>query len=594
MSSSANQPEALPAAWPSYKRLLGYAFRYRPLLLAAVVGMVLDAACGASFIKLMEPLVNEAFVEQNAQAGIILPLIIVSLFLLRGIATFATDYGMARAGRSVVRDLRQALMAKYLRLRGERFDAEPVQVMVSRLNFDTEQVAQASSDALKVMVTDSLYIIALLTVMLTQSVKVTLTMLVAAPVIALIVSTVGKRYRRLNREIQTGVGDMAHRAEQTLYAQQEVKLYGAQSSELKRYGGQADRLLGLHTRVEATRAMSSSTVQLLAAIALAVIVYVASGEAQANRLNAGQFVSLMTAMMALLPSLKRITTVQSQLSRGVTAAQRIFAVLDLEEEVDQVGQPLARAKGELVFEQVSVRYTKQEGDALSGISFCAKPGTVTAIVGRSGSGKTTLVRLIPRFYQPTAGRILLDGQPLEDYSLADLRRQIAMVGQQVILFDDSVAANIGFGRRDADPEALRRAADIANASEFIDELSEGMDSAIGDRGSRLSGGQRQRLAIARAVLKDAPILILDEATAALDSRSERLVQAALDRLIPERTTLIIAHRLATVEHADQVLVLDQGCLVEQGTHAELLAKNGLYAQLYRLQFREPQSAEAQS
>ena len=594
MSSGENRQEALPAAWPSYKRLLGYAFQYRPLLLAAVVGMVLDAACGASFIKLMEPLVNEAFVEQNAKAGIILPIVIVGLFLLRGIATFATDYGMARAGRSVVRDLRQALMAKYLRLRGERFDVEPVQVMVSRLNFDTEQVAQASSDALKVMVTDSLYIIALLTVMLTQSVKVTLTMLVAAPVIALIVGTVGKRYRRLNREIQTGVGDMAHRAEQTLYAQQEVKLYGAQASELKRYGGQADRLLGLHTRVEATRAMSSSTVQLLAAIALAVIVYVASGEAQANRLNAGQFVSLMTAMMALLPSLKRITTVQSQLSRGVTAAQRIFAVLDLEEESDRSGEPLTRAKGELEFEQVGVRYASQEGNALSGISFRAKPGTVTAIVGRSGSGKTTLVRLIPRFYQPTAGRILLDGKPLEDYSLADLRRQIAMVGQQVILFDDSVAANIGFGRPDAEPAALRGAAEIANASEFIDELSEGMDSPIGDKGSRLSGGQRQRLAIARAVLKDAPILILDEATAALDSRSERLVQAALDRLIPDRTTLIIAHRLATVEHADQVLVLDQGHLVEQGTHAELLAKNGLYAQLHRLQFREPQSAEAQA
>lgn len=590
MSVEPDSSQALPAAWPSYKRLLGYAFRYRPLLAAAVVGMVLDAACGASFIKLMEPLVNETFVKQSPEAGIVLPLVIVGLFLLRGMATFATDYGMARAGRSVVRDLRQALMAKYLRLRGERFDAEPVQVMVSRLNFDTEQVAQASSDALKVMVTDSLYIIALLTVMLTQSLKVTITMLVAAPVIALIVSTVGKRYRRLNREIQTGVGSMAHRAEQTLYAQQEVKLYGAQPSELKRYGNQADRLLGLHTRVEATRAMSSSTVQLLAAMALAVIVYVASGEAQAGRLNAGQFVSLMTAMMALLPSLKRITTVQSQLSRGVTAAQRIFSVLDLEEEQDTGSRPLQRARGELRFEQVGVRYASQDGQALADVSFVAKPGTVTAIVGRSGSGKTTLVRLIPRFYEPSSGRVLLDGHPLSDYNLADLRRQIAMVGQQVILFDDSVAANIGFGRAEADDTALREAADIANASEFIDEMPDGMQAEIGDKGSRLSGGQRQRLAIARAVLKDAPILILDEATAALDSRSERLVQAALDRLIPDRTTLIIAHRLSTVEHADQVLVLDQGRLVEQGTHAELLARGGLYAQLHRLQFRESMAA----
>jgi subfamily B ATP-binding cassette protein MsbA len=294
----------------------------------------------------------------------------------------------------------------------------------------------------------------------------------------------------------------------------------------------------------------------------------------------------MTSMMALLPSLKRITTVQSQLSRGIAAAQKIFAVLDAEEEPDHGRLALPRARGEIEFRRVAVRYAEDGPAALSDISFSARPGTVTAIVGRSGSGKTTLVRLLPRFYQPSEGLVLLDGQPLADYRLADLRRQIALVGQQVVLFDDSVAANIAMGRDAFDPEAVRRAADIANASEFINQLPSGLEAEIGDKGGRLSGGQRQRLAIARAVFKDAPILILDEATAALDSASEQLVQAALDKLIPDRTTFVIAHRLSTVELADQVLVLDQGRLVEQGSHAELLARGGLYAALYRMQFRE--------
>ena len=576
----------LPDAWTSYHRLLKLSWRYWSLLAIAVLGMVIEASAGAGFIALMQPLVDETFVARNPNAGMLLPLAIVGIFLLRGAATFVTDYGMARAGRSVVRDLRHAMMAKYLSLPSTAFDREPVPVLVSRLNYDTEQVAQASSDALKTIVTDTLLIILLLGQMFLLSPKVTLTMLVVGPAIGLIVAVVGRRYRRINRSIQEGVGGMAHRAEQILAAQQEVKVYGAQQAELARYGKLADRLLGLYTKVEATRALSSSSVQLLAAVALAVIVYLAGQEASAGRMSPGQFVQLMTAMMALLPSLKRITTVQAQLARGVAAAQSIFRVLDTPEETDAGQRDLARARGELRFEQVSLRYPGQDRSTLQDISFVAKPGTVTAIVGRSGSGKTSLVRLIPRFYEPDAGRILLDGHPLSEYRLADLRRQIALVGQRVMLFDDSVAANIAYGFELADETALRHAAGIANALEFIDRLPEGLQAPIGDNGSRLSGGQRQRLAIARAVLKDAPVLILDEATAALDAESETLVQAALDRLIPDRTTLVIAHRLTTVEHADQVLVLDQGRLVEQGTHAELLARNGLYASLYRMQFRE--------
>ncbi len=581
-------------AWPIYRRLLGLAARYWPLLAAATVGMVVEALAGGAFIRLMEPLVNQGFVHPEPGMAVRLPLIIVGLFVLRGVATYVTDYGMARAGRSVVRDLRESILAKYLRLPSSHFDAESVPGMVSRLNFDTEQVTQASADALKVIITDALTILIMLGVMLSMSVKVTIAMLLVAPLIGVIVSYVGKRYRRISGGIQDGMAQMAQTAEQALAAQQEVKVHGAQPLEASRYGGIANRILRLNLKVDATRAAASALVQLLAALALAAIVWVATREALAGHLNAGQFMTLMTAMMAIIPSLRRITGVQSAIARGVAAAERLFAILDADEEPDHGQVALSRARGELVFDRVDLRYPGHDGQALHQISFSARPGTVTAIVGRSGGGKTSLVRLVPRFYEPTGGTITLDGVPLGDYRLADLRRQIALVGQRVMLFDDTVAANIAYADDaliDDDGRArIRAAAEAANAWEFIQRLPQGLDTSIGENGALLSGGQRQRLAIARAILRDAPILILDEATAALDTESERLVQDALNRLMPERTTLVIAHRLSTIEHADQVLVLDHGRLVEQGTHAELLQRGGLYAHLHQMQFRDPATA----
>ncbi|RZA28758.1 MAG: ATP-binding cassette domain-containing protein, partial [Lysobacteraceae bacterium] len=385
--------------------------------------------------------------------------------------------------------------------------------------------------------------------------------------------------------IQDGMGRMAQAAEQSLSAQQDVKVHGAQQLEIGRYAKLANRILGLNMKVETTRALASGMVQFLAAFALAAIVWVATREALAGRLTAGDFIVLMTSMMAIIPSLRRLTSIQTQISRGVAAAERLFGVLDEQEEEDKGTVSLLRARGELVFDRVSLSYPGHEGKVLSDISFRAMPGTVTAIVGRSGSGKTSLVRLVPRFYQPTSGLVTLDGVPLDDYRLADLRRQIALVGQKVMLFDDSIGTNIAYGAI-ADPQKLRAAADAANAWEFIERLPQQMDTPIGENGALLSGGQRQRLAIARAILRDAPVLILDEATAALDNESERLVQNALQKLMPDRTTLVIAHRLSTIEHADQVLVLDHGQLVEQGTHAELLGRGGLYAHLHGMQFRE--------
>ncbi len=578
-------------AWVAYRRLLRLAWRYWPLLAAATVGMVIEALAAGAFASLMEPMVNETIVARNNDLRLTLPLAIIALFIVRGIATFATDYGMAKAGRGVVRDLRQALMAKYLRLPNSRFDAEPTPAMVSRLSYDTEQLAHASTNSLKILVTDTLTIAVLFAVMVYQSYRVTAAVIVIVPLIGLIVNLVSRRYRRINRGIQDGVADMTAAAEQTLAGQQEVKIYNAQHTESERYARLIQRNMRLNVKVESTRATASALVQLLAAVALAMILYYAGREAVKGRMDPGQFVAIMTAMMAMLPSIKRLTNVQSSIQRGVAAAQRLFDLLDAPEEPDTGRHRPDRVRGELRFERVSLRYQGAEDTALRDVSFTARPGTVTAIVGRSGSGKTTLAQLIPRFYEPEHGRILLDGIPLGEYALADLRRQIALVGQRAMLFDDSVAANIAFGAQaDASLEAIRAAAERAHAIEFIDCLPAGMETRIGENGALLSGGQRQRLALARAFLKDAPILILDEATAALDSESEQLVQDALDRLIPHRTTLVIAHRLATVEHADQVLVLDKGALVEQGSHAELLARGGLYAHLHRLQFRDFETA----
>ncbi|HDS1557862.1 TPA: lipid A export permease/ATP-binding protein MsbA [Stenotrophomonas maltophilia] len=573
--------------WPIYKRLLGYTRAYWVFMVAAVIAMVVEALAGYHFTKLMEPLVNRGFVNPEPRMAVILPLTILGLFLMRSLATWVSDYTLAKTGRSVVRDLREQVLQKYLHLPSSHFDNEATPVMVSRLNFDTEQVTQASADALKTVVADTLTIIAMLVVMLQMSVKVTLAMLLVVPLIGGIVSYVGKRYRRISRGIQDGMGTMAQTAEQSLAAQQEVKVHGTQAHEIARYSRLANRMLALNMKVEVTRAAASSVVQFLAALALAVIVWVSTREALAGKLNAGQFMGLMTSMMAIIPSLRRLTSVQTSISRGVAAAERLFGIIDMPVERDEGTHVVQRVRGELSFEHVMLRYREDSGIALDDISFVARPGTVTAIVGRSGSGKTSLIRLVPRFYEPNGGVIRLDGVPLDDYPLADLRRQVAIVGQKVMLFDDTIAANIAYGM-DATDEQIRAAAEAANAWEFIARMPQQLQTPVGENGALLSGGQRQRLAIARAILRDAPILILDEATAALDNESERLVQDALQRLMPERTTLVIAHRLSTIEHADQVLVMDHGRIVERGTHHELLAMGGLYQHLHSMQFRERQ------
>ena len=575
--------------WQVYRRLLRFARPYRPLLVIAGIGMLFEAASAAAFTKLMEPVVDETFIDRNSEFSLVLPMAIVALFLLRGVAGYITDIHMAKSGRGIARDLRVQVLGKYLRLPGLRFDAEPVPSMLVRLGSDSDQVAQAAIDAMKVMLQQTLQVIAMLGVMLWTSWQVTIAILIMAPPLAWIMDKVGKRYRRISHKIQESGAALMQSADQALGNQQEVKVYGAQAVELERYAAQANHHLKLTLKVESTRSISSAMVQLMGSIGLALLLFFAGREAMAGRLSAGGFVTLMISMMAIIPSLKQLTNVQGMLQRGVASADRLFDVMDAGDEQDEGTRPLDRARGEIEFRDVSARYAGQATQALTDISFSARPGTVTAIVGRSGSGKSTLIKLIPRFYEIESGQILLDGHPLREYRLADLRRQIALVGQQVMLFDGTVAANVAYGELEqASQDALERAIRGANAMEFVERLPDGVETGIGSKGGRLSGGQRQRLAIARAMLKDAPILILDEATAALDTESERLVQDALERLMPDRTTLVIAHRLSTIEHADQVLVLDEGRIVERGTHTELLERGGLYAHLHRMQFREVQ------
>ena len=575
----------------TYKRLRGYAKPYWGLIGVGMLAMALEAAASAGTLKLLGPIVDDIFVEKAFSYW--LPVGLVLLLLARGLFGLVADYTIARSGRGVARDLRMQLMDKYLHLPGARFDAEPVPSMLTRLGADSEQVAQAAVDALKVMVSNALGIVATLAVMFWTSWRVSLVLLLLAPALAWMMGKVGKRYRRLNHAIQESAAGMLQTADQALHAQQDVKAYGAQPAEMARYGAQTLQNLRLALKIEVTRGTLSMLVQGLGAVGVAVMLVVAGLEAAKDRLTAGDFMTLMTAMVSLVPMLRQLTNVQSMLQRGISSADRLFSVMDAPSERDEGRRPLRRTRGLIEFRDVDARYEGRDAPALAGISFTARPGTVTAIVGRSGSGKSTLVKLIPRFYEPANGQVLLDGHPLDEYALADLRRQIAIVGQQVMLFDGSVAENVAYGElQAAAADKVDAAVRGANAMEFVATLPEGVDTHIGAKGGKLSGGQRQRLAIARALLKDAPILILDEATAALDNESERLVQDALAHLIPDRTTLVIAHRLSTIEHADQVLVLDGGRLAEQGTHAELLARGGVYAHLHAMQFREGNGSTA--
>ena len=574
-------------SWHVYKRLLGYSARYWPIGLIALIGMLLDGGGIALFTNLLRPMIDDLFAKKDAYLIFWMPIWIMGIFFVRSCGTFVSDYGISYIGRHVVQTMQHDVFVAYLKLPAGFFGSEPSGQQVSRITYTSEQVASASTDALKVAVTDGFTVIAMLYVMLHNSAYLTLSLLVMVPAIALVATVVSRRYRQISRRIQGGMGSVTGTVEESVGAHREVRIYGGQAYEAARFDQITQHTRRLNLKIAATNAASSSTIQLVAATALAVLVFLGTRPQVLSEMSPGVFFAVLTAMGAMMPSLKRLTGVQANIQRGLSAAEDLFEVIDLPPEMDQGTRELTRTQGDLRFDSVRLVYPRNDFEALRGVDLHCAPGTVTALVGRSGSGKSSLVSLLPRFHAPTSGHIVLDGQDYESYTLTSLRRQIAWVGQSVMLFDDTVANNMAYGELAGASEAdIIAAAEAANAMEFIARMPQGLHTQIGQSGNMLSGGQRQRIAIARAILKNAPILVLDEATSALDTESERLIQQALQRLMRDRTTLVIAHRLSTIEGADQIAVMDQGRIIERGTHAELIALNGQYAALHRMQFHD--------
>jgi len=574
-------------SWRVYRRLLGYTRRYWMVGLVTLIGMAVDGGGLVVFTKLLQPLIDQLFAKKDPYLIFWMPIWIIMIFAVRGVGTFVSSYGIAYIGRNVVQVMQRDVFAAYLRLPAAFFGAEASGHQVSRITYTSEQVASASTDAVKIVVTEGVTVIGSLYVMLYYSAYLTMALLIMVPAIALIATVVSRRYRQISRRIQGMMGSVTGTVEESVGAHREVRIYGGQLHESTRFNEITQRAKRLNLKIAATNASSSTAIQTVAACALAALVYLGTRPSVIDSISPGVFVAVLTAMGTMMPSLKRLTTVQANIQRGLSAATDLFDIIDMPAETDTGVHEIARTRGDIRFEDVRMVYPRGEFEALRGVDLHCAPGTVTALVGRSGSGKSSLASLLPRFYAPSAGRIVLDGEDYQHYTLPSLRRQIAWVGQSVVLFDDTVANNIAYGELAGSSEAdIVAAAEAANAMEFIARMPQGIHTQIGQSGNMLSGGQRQRIAIARAILKNAPILVLDEATSALDTESERLIQQALQRLMKDRTTLVIAHRLSTVEGADQIAVMDQGRIVERGTHAELIALGGHYAALHRMQFHD--------
>ncbi|MEQ6342316.1 MAG: lipid A export permease/ATP-binding protein MsbA [Gammaproteobacteria bacterium] len=568
-----------------YRRLLGYARPYWKIFAISIIAMVILAATDTGFAALMKPMLDGSFVNKDPDTIRIIPLAIIGLFILRGVSGFLSSYGMTWVGRQVINNLRREMFEHMLRLPAGFYDKSSSGQLISKLVYDVEQVAEASTSVLTVVVRDTLTIAGLLAWMFYLNWMLAITFMLTGPLIALLVVYVNRRFRRISGRIQASMGGVTEAVGQTIEGQRVIKIFGGQRHQAEIFDNVNAVNRRQHMKMTATREASVPLVQLVAGAALAGIIYLATMDSMLATITVGTFMSFIVAMTMLLTPLKRLTTIHSSIQRGIVASESIFGLLDCEAEKDTGTVRIERARGAIEYGNVSFSYDSTKGRVLENISLKIEPGQTVAFVGRSGSGKTTLVSLLPRFYDLTTGRITLDGCDIRDFKLEDLRNQIALVGQDVTLFNDTIANNIAYGRwSDVSETDIIRAAEAAHAMGFIRKLPEGLQTIVGEKGMMLSGGQRQRLAIARALLKDAPVLILDEATASLDTESERMIQAALAQLVRNRTTLIIAHRLSTIEQADVIVVMDAGQIVEQGGHTELLACGGHYANLHRMQF----------
>lgn len=568
-----------------YIRLLRHVQPYWRVFAISIAGMILAATTEALLPVLLKTVLDGTFIHKDESIIRLIPWFILLIFFLRGLATFVATYTINWVGNKVVMDLRNAMFGKLLALPTRFYDDHATGSLISKLTFDVTQVTAAATTVVTIGIRDSLMTAGLLGWLFYLNWKLTLLSLVMAPVIVYFMKIISVRLRAASRNSQQAMGDITQVIEESVTAHKVVKLFGGQSYESRRFDTQANWVRRHSMKQAAAAAANMPIVQMVAGVALAVIVYLATEQSRSDATTVGGFLSFIAAMLMLTSPLKRLASVSEHLQRGLAAAESVFALLDTPGEEDSGQQTIERASGHLKFEQVNFSYQNDEKLALRNLNLEIPAGQTIALVGSSGGGKTTLVNLVPRFYSPCSGRITLDNQDLAELTLASLRANIALVSQEVVLFNDTVAANIAYGQMREVPEAeIIAAAQAAHAMEFIREMPHGLQTLVGEKGVRLSGGQRQRIAIARAILKNAPILILDEATSALDSESERHVQAALETLMHGRTTLIIAHRLSTIEKADRIIVLQKGEIVESGTHRELLVHGKVYAQLQRTQF----------
>ncbi len=572
-----------------FKRFTGYLKEYKAAFLVAMLGMIGYSLLDAFVISRLQIVIDESLTTGDYEYLRLAAFFVVPIFILRGALNFMGTYTLAWVGNKVVMSMRQELFQRYIHLPVSFHDQNSTGELISKVIYDTEQVANAAGKAFATLIREGAFVIGLLFWMFYLSWQLSLIFLLIGPVVAGIVSFVSKRFRIVSKNIQQAMGSLTSAVEQVIKGHKVVLMFGGQDLESERFEAKNNHNRQQNMKLIVARILSVTSVQVIASIALATVLYVASIPGFVENLTAGVFTTIVVAMTTLLKPLKQLTTINSEFQRGMAACVSIFDVLDQEIEQDTGKQKLGRAKGAIGFNSVTFSYPGKETPALKNISFNVEPGKSCALVGRSGSGKSTISSLLTRFYNSQEGKVTLDGVELQDIELRDLRRQFALVSQHVTLFNDTISNNIAYGSGDSVTQAqISQAAKIAHVQEFVDLLPDGMDTMIGENGFSLSGGQRQRIAIARAILLDAPVLILDEATSALDTESERLIQDALEKLQKNRTSIVVAHRLSTIENADQILVIEQGEILEQGDHASLLEKDGAYAQLHKLQFGEGQ------
>jgi subfamily B ATP-binding cassette protein MsbA len=579
------EPHAALDAKRTYRRLLTYLRPHRGMFILGMLGGILFSISMVSFVPFAQLFGDSAFTRRDPQMIVLIPLALVGLFVLRGLGDFTETYCMGYVGRRIVTRLRTQIVQRVLLLPIGYFDRNSSAVLLSRLTFNTEQVGQATTDSVAVIIRESLTLMGLVGYLLYLNLKLTLFALILGPLVGWLVTIINKRFRRYSRRIQDSMGDVTRVSKEIFDAPRLIKVYNAQAHLARQFEAVNEHNWRSNMRLILTKGLANPVVQLVTAIGASPVIAYAIANAVHGRMTTGELIGFLTALGMLAQPLRSLIGVSGPMQQGIAGAQSIFEMIDEPAEPQGGDRAVDRVRGAVEFENVSFTYDTGKGAALKGVTLKVTPGENIAIVGRSGSGKSTLVNLLPRFYDVKSGAVRIDAVDVRDYELRSLREQIAVVSQDVVLFNDTIRNNIAFGR-EVSAQAIEEAAEAAHVLEFTRDQPAGLDTMVGDRGVLLSGGQRQRIAIARALLKNAPILILDEATSALDTEAERHIQAALAQLVRNRTTFVIAHRLSTVEEADRIIVLDSGSIVESGTHAQLLANGGLYSQLHRLQFND--------